>query len=169
MLQKYLECGQITRAHGISGAMIVNHFCDSTEAFMALKYVYLKEGSEYKKVRVIKSSPYKNSVIAWLEGFTTPEQVVAKRMETIYADRDDIITDENDFFIVDLIGLPVIDATTNEKYGVLKDVINQGAQDIYVVKRENKSDAYVPAIKEFVSSISLENGIHITPIEGLLD
>ena len=169
MIHKYLECGQIVRAHGINGAMIINHFCDSIEVFEALKYVYFKNGDEYKKVKVIKSSPYKNSVIVTLDGITTPEEVVALRMKTIYADRNDILTDENDFFIVDLIGLEVKDAKTGEIYGTLKDVINQGAQDIYVVKRDNKPDAYIPAIKEFVAEISLENGIFITPIEGLLD
>ena len=116
-----------------------------------------------------KSSPYKNSVIVLLDGFTTPEQVVSVRMKKLYAKREDILTDENDFFIVDLIGLEVRDANTNELYGILKDVINQGAQDIYVIQRESKPDAYVPAISEFVSEISLENGIKITPIEGMLD
>ncbi len=169
MIHEFLECGQITRAHGINGAMVVNHFCDSAEVFMALKTVYFKENNEYKAVKVKKSSPYKNSVIVILDGFTTPEQVVSVRMKTLYAKREDILTDENDFFIVDLIGLEVRDASTNELYGTLKDVINQGAQDIYVIKREDKPDAYIPAIGEFVSEISLETGIKITPIEGMLD
>lgn len=169
MLHEYLECGQIVRAHGISGAMIINHFCDSAEVFEALKYVYFKNGNEYKKIKVIKSAPYKNSVIVTLDGITTPEEVVALRMKTVYAHRNDILTDENDFFIVDLIGLEVKDYDTGEIYGTLKDVINQGAQDIYVVKRNEKNDAYIPAIEEFVKEISLEKGILITPIEGLLD
>ena len=76
---------------------------------------------------------------------------------------------ENDYFIVDLIGLPVKDAITGEEYGVLADVINQGAQDLYQVKREGKADAYIPAIPEFVSKIALDEAIYITPIEGMLD
>ena len=169
MIHKFLECGQITRAHGINGAMIVNHFCDSVEVFMELKTLYFKDGESYTPVKVKKSSPYKNSAIVLLDGFTTPEQVVSVRMKTLYAKREDILTDENDFFIVDLIGLEVRDANTNELYGTLADVINQGAQDIYVIKREGKSDAYIPAISEFVNEISLETGIKITPIEGMLD
>ena len=169
MKNKYLECGQITRAHGINGSMLINHFCDNAEVFMALKTIYFKEGNEYKAVKVKKSAPYKNSVIVSLEGITTPEQVVNIRMKTIYADRDDIITDENDFFIVDLIGLEVRDANTDELYGTLKDVINQGCTDIYVISRENKPDAYVPVVEEFVKEVSLESGVKIIPIEGLID
>ena len=169
MKNKYLECGQITRAHGLNGAMIVNHFCDDAEVFMSLETVYFKEGEEYRAVKVKKSAPYKNSVIVTLDGITTPEQVVSIRMKTLYADREDVITGENDFFIVDLIGLEVRDASTNELYGALKDVINQGCTDIYVIARENKPDAYVPVVDEFVKEISLETGIKISPIEGLID
>ena len=169
MLHKYLKCGQIMRAHGINGAMVINHFCDSEEVFEALRFVYIKEGEIYRKIKVLKSVPYKSGILVTLEGIKTPEEVVKMRMEFLYADRDDITTDENDFFIVDLIGLEVKDLNTGEVYGTLKDVINQGAQDIYVIARDGKADAYVPAIKEFVAEISLEKGILITPIEGLIE
>ena len=169
MLNEYLECGQITRAHGINGAMVVNPFCDSYEAFSQIKTLYLKEGESYKAMRVKKCSPYKNSAIVTVDGIDTPEAVTKLRLVSVYAHRDDIPKDEGDFFIVDLIGLDVLDATSGEKYGVLKDVANQGAQDLYVIKREGKADAYIPAIKEFVKEISLEKGIFITPIEGMLD
>jgi 16S rRNA processing protein RimM len=169
MINEYLECGQITRAHGINGAMVVSPFCDSYEVFAQIKTLYLKKGNEYSPLKVKKCSPYKNSAIVIVEGITTPEEVTKMRMEYVYAHRNDILKDEGDFFIADLIGLCVYDANTNECYGTLKDVANQGAQDLYVIKRENKQDAYIPAIKEFVKEISLEKGIFITPIEGMLD
>ena len=169
MINEYLECGQITRAHGINGAMVINPFCDSYEVFAQLKTIYLKKGNEYSPLRVKKCSPYKSSAIVIVDGITTPEEVTKMRMESVYAHRNDILRDEGDFFIADLIGLTVYDADTNESYGTLKDVTNQGAQDLYVIERENKPDAYIPAIKEFVKEISLEKGIFITPIEGMLD
>lgn len=169
MKNEYLECGQITRAHGINGAMLINHFCDSYEVFAELKRLFIKKDGEYVSYKVKKCSPYKNSAMVILGGIETPEEVTKLRLEYVYAHRNDILKGEDDFFIVDLIGLEVIDANTNEVYGVLKDVTNQGAQDLYVVSRENKSDAYIPAIPEFVKEISLEKGIFITPIEGMLD
>lgn len=169
MIKEYLECGQITRAHGISGAMVINHFCDSYEVFSCIKTLYLYKDGVYVGMRVKKCSPYKNSAIVTVEGITTPEEVTKLRTATVFAKRDDISKGDGDFFIVDLIGLDVIDLSTKERYGVLGDVINQGAQDIYVIKRDGKADAYIPAIKEFVKEISLESGIFITPIEGMLD
>lgn len=169
MINEYLECGQITRAHGINGAMIINPYCDSYEVFASIGTLYIKEGECYNPMKVKKCSPYKNSAIVTVEGIETPEEVTKIRLTSVYAHRNDIPKGEGDYFIVDLIGLDVIDANTGEKYGVLKDVINQGAQDLYAIKRENKPDGYVPAISEFVREISIEKGIFITPIEGMLD
>ena len=169
MRSEYLECGQIMRAHGIDGAMVVNHFCDSYEVFKALKRVYLKTKDGMTALKVKKCSPYKTNLLLLTEEITSPEAVTAIRLEYLFAKREDILKNEDDYFIVDLIGLPVIDSETGENYGSLKDVINQGAQDLYQIAREGKADAYVPAISEFVKEIKLDEAIYITPIEGMLD
>ena len=168
MLNKYLECGQIVRAHGINGAMVINHFCDSYEVFSELKHLCFKKGNEYTELKVKKCSPYKNSALVTLEGIDTPEQVTKLRGSYLYAKREEILKDEDSFFIVDLIGLSVKDNETGELYGTLKDVINQGAQDIYVVKRDEGGDILIPAISQFVNKISLDEGIFVTLLEGML-
>ena len=169
MKNKYLECGQIMRAHGINGAIVVNHFCDSYEVFASLKYLYLKNGESYQKLEMIKCQPYKTNVLVNLKGFDNPEDVTKLRLSYLYCDREDIIRDEGDYFIVDLIGLPIIDAETSEQYGILKDVINQGAQDLYVIKRDGKTDSYIPCVPEFVKEIKIDEAIYITPIEGMIE
>ena len=65
--------------------------------------------------------------------------------------------------------LDVTDKNTGEKYGVLSDVVNRGSQDLYVVKREDKPEAYIPAVAEFIAEIDLEKGIFVTPIEGMFE
>ncbi len=169
MKSRYLECGQIMRAHGINGAMVVNQLCDSFEVFCELEYLYLKDASGYKKYRMLKCQPYKTNALVTLEGIDNPEEVTRLRLSFLYADREDILKGEDDYFIVDLIDLPIIDATSGTNYGTLKDVINQGAQDIYVVKREGKGDAYIPVVPEFVKEIKPDEAIYITPIEGIFD
>ncbi|MBO5374822.1 MAG: 16S rRNA processing protein RimM [Clostridia bacterium] len=168
-MKEYLECGFITAIHGLKGAVIVKHVCDSYEAFASLKKVYIEAGNSYSCMRVIKISPYKGNALVYLDGVDDADKASALRKRTLFAHRDDIPKDEGSFFIADLIGLEVLDANTGIKYGVLKDVINSGAQDIYVVEAENGRLSYVPAIQEFVSEISLENGILITPIEGMIE
>ena len=169
MRHEFLECGQIMRAHGISGAMVVNHFCDSYEVFASLDAVYLKNGSSYTPHKVERVAPYKTNALLTIDGVSSPEAVTAMRLSYIYARREDILKGEDDYFIVDLIGLDVVDDDTSEKYGTLDDVINQGAQDIYVVKREGKPNAYIPCVPAFIKEIKLDEAIYITPIEGMLD
>ena len=168
-MEKYLECGAITRIHGLVGALVVNHYCDSYEVFAQLKNVYIKTSIGYEKKKVKKISPYKVGALLLIDGVADADEAMKYRGKTIYADRDDLKKDDDSFFIVDLIGLPVYDYNTKEKYGVLGEVANYGAQDVYVVKRDGKADAYIPAIPEFVKNISLEEGIFITPIEGMIE
>jgi len=168
-MEKYLECGEITRIHGLNGALVVNHFCDSFEIFEELERVYIKSPVGYTEFKVKKISPYKVGALLYLDGVTNADEAMKFRGKTLYADRDDLYIDEDSFFIVDLIGLPVYDYETNEQYGVLDEVANYGAQDVYVVKREGKPSAYIPAVPEFVKEISLEKGIAVSPIEGMIE
>lgn len=168
-MKEYLECGFITAIHGLKGAVIVKHLCDSYEAFASLKRVYTRQGEVYSAIKVIKTSPYKGMALVYLDGITDADKASAMRKKTLFAHRDDIPRDEGDFFIADLIGLTVYDANTSTVYGKLKDVINSGAQDIYVVEADDGKLSYVPVIPEFVKEISLEKGVAITPIEGMIE
>ena len=72
-------------------------------------------------------------------------------------------------YIVDLIGLDVVNEE-GEKIGVLADVFNTGANDIYDVKREGKKNLLLPVIDDVVKSIDIENGvITVHVMEGLDD
>jgi 16S rRNA processing protein RimM len=168
-MEKYLECGAITRIHGLMGALVVNHYCDSYEIFAQLKYIYIKSPNGYEKKKVKKISPYKVGALLTLDGIANADEAMKLRGKTIYADRDDLLKDDDSFFIVDLIGLGVYDYETNEKYGVLDEVANYGAQDVYVIKRDGKANAFIPAVPEFIKKISLEEGIFISPIEGMIE
>ena len=168
-MEKYLECGEITRIHGLNGGLVVNHFCDDFETFAELERIYIKSPLGYGEYKVKKISPYKVGALLYLDGVTNADEAMKFRGRILYADRDDLYIDEDSFFIVDLIGLPVYDYETNEKYGVLDEVANYGAQDVYVVKRDGKTVGYVPVVPEFVKEISLDKGIAISPIEGMIE
>ena len=76
--------------------------------------------------------------------------------------------DEGAYFIADLIGLDVVDADSKCKYGKIKEVINRGASDIYVIKT-NKGEVLFPAVDEFIDSVDVECAVYIRPIEGMFD
>lgn len=168
MENSYLECALICSTHGIRGAMRLENRCNTPETLSALKKMYIKDGAEYREMRKTGSFVQKNMVVATFEGIDTVEAAAALRGRVLYAAREDFHLKKGEFFIADMIGLPVTDAETGETLGTLSDVIKPGAQQIYVVKKDGK-EYMVPAVPEFIREISLEKGISVKTIEGLFD
>ena len=165
---KYLECGKIINTHGIKGAVKLESWCDSPETLADLEYIYLKYGDGFEKRRVISATVMKRHVMAYIEGITDIDTAAAMKETVVYADRDDIPLDEGDYFISDLIGLPVIDVDSGVEYGKISEVFNTGASDIYTVKTED-GDRMIPAVPEFIIEIDVERGVFVRPIEGMFN
>ena len=83
--------------------------------------------------------------------------------------RDVLELDEDTYFIQDLMGLEVRDADTSQVYGTITDVMQTGANDVYVIKGDDK-EYLVPAIADVVVSTDIDGGIMtIRPLDGLFD
>ena len=165
----YPECGKIVNTHGCRGGVKIEPWCDSAADFAALPAVYVKNGEELKRLRLRRAAVLGNRFVsAELEGITTMEQADALRGSVLYAARGDLHLDEGVLLVAEMIGLPVLDANSGENLGKLVDVIHPGASDIYVIKTQT-GEAMVPAVPAFVKSVDLENGILLTPIEGMFE
>ena len=165
--QPYLECGKIINTHGVRGTLKLESWCDSPEILAGLPTLWRKIGGEFRPIRVLHTSIFKQFVLADLEGITDINAAIPLKNTVVYAAREDL-DPGNGYFIADLIGLPVIDRDTGAEAGKLKDVINRGAQDIYVVDTPY-GERLIPAVEEFIAHIDPDAGIYITPIPGMLD
>ena len=77
--------------------------------------------------------------------------------------------EEDEYYIADLMGLDVY-LESGEKFGVLKDVMETGANDVYIVETEEGKEVLIPAIHECVLDIDVEeNRMEIHLMDGLLD
>ncbi len=168
MKQKYLECGKIINTHGFRGTVKLESRCDSPEVLASLETLWFYTNGAYTPRRVLRTSVFRQFVLADIEGVESEEAANALRNTVVYAAREDIPIEEGDHFIVDLIGLPVRHADTGEEIGTLVDVNTNTARDIYIV-RTAAGDHMVPAVPEFVVRIDTEDGVYIRPIPGLLD
>ena len=168
MKKEFLECGKICSPHGVRGVLKVEPWCDSPAVFAALPAVYLKENGAYRPVRVLRAAVLGGRFVsAELEGVTTMEQADALRARVLYAKRADLQIPEGVLLVAEMIGLPVYHADSGEVLGTLTDVIHPGASDIYVIATPH-GEAMVPVVPEFVIDVSMEKGIAIRPIEGML-
>ena len=166
--KKYLECAIIINTHGVRGNVKLESLCDSPEVLADLSRVFVKEGGSYREIKVLHTSIFKSFVLADLEGINDMDAAAAMKNTTLYAAREDFDLEEGDYFIVDLIGLDVVDVDDGKKYGVIKDVINRGSSDIYVVNTDS-GERMMPAVEEFVKKVDIDGGkVYVKPIEGLL-
>ena len=118
---------------------------------------------------VLRARLDRDAWILELEGLKDRQQVEALRGELLEAPDAEVIRDDDEsYFVHELVGLRVI-GTDGQAIGVVDDVLQSGAADVYVVKTAT-GELLVPAIADVISGISLRDGtIIITPLPGMLD
>lgn len=166
MKKRFLECGKIVAAHGLRGEVKVQPWCDGPEALLPIGTFYLDKGAVPKKAE--RCRVQKNMVLLKLEGVDTPEAAQALRGRVLWLDREEDTLAEGQYYIQDLIGLSVEDADTGEVYGILRDVTETGANDVYHVAFPDGRVQLIPAIPQVVERIDIDGGkMLIRPLEGL--
>ena len=166
MKNKFLETGKIVGTHGVRGMVRIQAWCDTPEFFCSLKKVYLdKEGKE--SLSMVKSPPHGNVVIAQIKGIDSIEAAEKYRNKVLYMDRRDAKLEEGRYFICDLIGCEVFDSKTSKKLGVLSDVSETGANDVWHIKNGDK-EYLIPCIDEVVLTVDIDDEkIVINPLKGI--
>ncbi len=164
----YIECGKIINTHGVKGAIKLESWCNTPKELAKLKKIYLLDGGEYVAKKVKKASVFKQFVIMELDGLTDIDEALPLKNKTVYAARKDFKLSKGEFFIRDLVGLDIIDADSGKVYGKLKETINRGASDIYVVDTPT-GERMMPAVPEFVDRVDIESGIYVRVIPGMLE
>lgn len=164
----YIQCGMIINTHGCYGGLKLESWCNTPEDMASLKSLYLKKGEEYCEYHVTKASVFKQFVIVNLKEIQSMDEAIAQKGKTLYAKREDFHLEPGEYFVADLVGLPVIDVDTGATVGTLKETINRGASDLYVVNTP-KGERMIPVVPDFVDRVDLERGIFVHPIEGMLD
>lgn len=165
MKKQFLEIGKIVNTHGVRGDIKVQPWCDSPEFLAEFETLYRKD---HTPVTVCSAKVHKGCVLMHLEGIDTMEQAELLRGSTLYMDRDDVELEDGAFFIQDVIGLPVYDERVGREIGIVKEIIDGPAGDLYVIKDGSKQHM-IPGVPQFVKKVDLENEkVTVCTIEGLL-
>ena len=169
-MEDFLRVGVIANTHGIRGEVKVFPTTDEKERFKDLKKVILDMGKEQKVLEIQSVRFFKNLVILKFKGIDNINDIEMYKGKDLLVTREDAVPlEEGEYFIADLLDLDVY-SDEDEKIGVLYDVMQTGANDVYVVKTEEGKEILLPAIDECILDIDLEESrmtVHI--MEGLLD
>ena len=164
MLQKagrYMEdrfqVGVITSTHGIRGEVKVFPTTDDARRFKKNMEVILDTGKEDILLTVESVKFFKQFVILKFKGIDNINDIEKYKTKSLYVTRSNAVRLRKDeYFIADLIDMDVWE-DNGIKLGVLKDVIETGANDVYIITLEDGKELLLPAIKECILEVDIEN------------
>lgn len=169
-MEERLQVGVISSTHGVRGEVKVFPTTDDVTRFKKLKEVILVTEKTEKILKITSVKFFKQFAILKFEGIDTLNDVEVYKGASLFVTRKNAVKLQKDeYFIADLIDLNVVDDNGNE-LGTLIDVMQTGANDVYIVKNAEGKELLFPAIKECILDIDFKKGkmtVHV--MDGLLD
>ena len=169
-MEDLLRVGVISSTHGVRGEVKVFPTTDDARRFKKLKTVILDIRPEPVLLNIENVKFFKNMVILKFKEFNNINEVEKYKGRDLLIRRDQAVKlgpDEN--FIIDLVGLSVV-TDEGEDFGILKDVMKTGANDVYVIEGKDGKEYLFPAIKQCVLNVDLEaQTIMVHIMDGLLE
>ena len=163
------KVGIVTSPHGVRGEMKVFPTTDDARRFKRLKEVIADTGKERITLEIEGVKFFKNLVIIKFRGIDSCDEAEKYRKTSLLVSRENAVRlSRDEYFIADLIGLTVQNEEGSE-IGVLKDVMETGANDVYVIELHDGRELLLPAIRQCVLQVDVKAGfIRIHILEGLL-
>lgn len=157
-MEQYLKVGVISSTHGIKGEVKVFPTTDSPERFKTLKNVILETGKQQIPLEIAGVKFFKQFVIVKFKGIDNINDIEKYRGMELFVSREDAVELEDDeFYIADLIGMKVV--TEDEELGTLKDIMETGANDVYIIDTEKYGELLLPAIHDCILDVDIENDV----------
>ena len=169
-MEEYLRVGVIANTHGVRGEVKIFATTDDIRRFKKLRKCVIDTGRERIDVEVESCKFFKQTPILKFKSIDQLNDVERFKGKDLLVHRDHAVKlEKNEFFIIDLIGLNV-ETDEGMKLGVLTDVLQTGANDVFVVKMADGNEVLIPYIEQCVPENHPETGkvtVHLLP--GLLD
>ncbi len=165
-MEELLQVGAVTSTHGLRGEVKVYPTTDEPSRFKKLKEVIADAGGRQVTLKITQTRFFKQMVIIRFAGIDTIEEAEKYKGAKLYVDREHALSlAEDEYFYADLEGLTVR-TEEGELLGVIRDILQTGANDVYIIRQENKKDLLIPAIKDCIRQVDLEHGtmtVHLLP------
>lgn len=168
-MEELLQVGVITQTHGIRGEVKVFPTTDDAARFRELKQVLLDTGKEKLCLEIENVKFFKQFVILKFRGYDNINDIERYKRCALFVNRSDAAPlYEDEYYIADMIGMRVV-TDEGEDFGILKDVMETGANDVYVIEHPSAGEVLIPAIKECILDVDIPDGLmRIHVMKGLI-
>ncbi len=164
---EFLVVGQIVRPHGVRGEVGMKIMTAYPERLAQLKKLYV--GPDHKPYAVKRMRRHMDGVIIHLEGISDRNEAETLRGLFVYVHIDDAVPlEEGEYYLFQIEGMRVV-TDTGQELGHLTDVIETGANDVYVVTTPDNQEILLPAIPQVILQVDTTAGamtVHL--LEGLI-
>ncbi len=172
-VSRFIECGRIINTHGCRGEVKAEPWTDSPHDIVDIGRVFIGEGEAKREVKITRGAVMQGRfLLLGLEGVTTMDQADALRGTVLYADRADFRLEDGQYFLSDVLGLPVLDARESregQKLGVVREILPGAAAQIYSVETSTGAEVLVPAVPAFITEVVPGEYVRMTPIDGMFE
>ena len=168
-MEDLLKVGVITTTHGVRGEVKVFPTTDDAERFLELEYVLLDTGRVLRRLDIKNVRFFKNLVILKFDGIDNINDIEKYKGKDLWIPREEAQElGEDEYYIADLQGLNVV-LEDGTEFGTLRDVMETGANDVYIIDSNEHGEVLLPAIKECILDVDLEkNTMTVHLMKGLL-
>lgn len=168
-MEQFLQVGVISSTHGVRGEVKVFPTTDDKNRFKKLKKVILDTGKEQMPLEIEGVKFFKQFAILKFKGIDNINDIEKYKGRSLLVERANAVRLRKDeYFIADMIGMDVF-TEDGAIFGKLTDVMETGANDVYVVETTKGQEVLIPAIKQCILEVDVEAGrmvVHL--LEGLV-
>ena len=167
-MEQFLQVGVISSTHGIRGEVKVFPTTDEPDRFKKLKKVLLDTGKERLELEIQSVKFFKQFVIVKFRGIDNINDIEKYKGKSLMVPREDAVQlEEDEYYIADLIGMEVY--TDGGRFGTLKDVMETGANEVYIIDSDEHGEVLVPAIHDCILDVDVEKQtMKIRLMDGLI-
>lgn len=167
-MEQFLQVGVISSTHGIRGEVKVFPTTDDPARFKKLKKVLLDTGKERLELEIQSVKFFKQFVIVKFRGIDNINDIEKYKGKSLMVPREDAVQlEEDEYYIADLIGMEVY--TDGGWFGTLKDVMETGANEVYIIDSDEHGEVLVPAIQDCILDVDVEKQtMKIRLMDGLI-
>ncbi|MGI6767223.1 MAG: ribosome maturation factor RimM [Lentihominibacter sp.] len=167
-----IKIGEIVNVHGLNGEIKVYNYSDSIDIYRRTRVMYF--GDRLIEIRGVREQ--KGMVLLKLEGIDDRDGAERMRGTEVFVTEEDLPElPEGQYYVRDLIGMEVLLAEdcdgykSGENLGIVTDVIQRTAQDLFEVEAGDGRKVLIPRVPEFVININEDKRvITVRLIEGML-
>ena len=169
---KYLLLGEILRPHGVRGEVRLRILTDHPERIAELEQVFLGDDADADEVTIhhVQQMRMQNEYgLLKLKGIDDRDEADTLRGLFVMVDLENAIPlEEGEFYLYQLIGLKV-NTHDGQELGTITDVLETGANDVYVVDSPQYGEVLIPVTDETILETNVNAGfVRVKLPDGLL-